>query len=157
VGNDYAVLFKPRRHWAQFRVLWFTADQLLGLRWDHFKMSVYDMLNKPQRPVKGPGGSHTIVDAKLRKLMPSVVEYLESCAYEDGTLRKSSTISLFAEGKLIKVSLNDRDNSRTLWAEGESLEDAWRLLERLLSLPEPPWRWWTPDQLSGARKQPRKA
>jgi len=60
---------------------------------------------------------------------PAVVEYLTASTYPDGSARERSTISIFVEDGVVKACLSDRDQARTLWRSGASVEDAVMALE----------------------------
>jgi hypothetical protein len=82
---------------------------------------------------------------------PVLVEYLSAGAYEDGTVRQTSTITIFVEGRGVKLALNDREVRRGLYVQGDTLEDALRALERHVSSERPDWRRW-PDDAQRKRK-----
>jgi hypothetical protein len=74
--------------------------------------------------------------------LPILWEYLQAEAYEDGTKRQPSALSVFVEGRVCKVALNDKDVQRSLYASGDTVEEALKALERFLALPKPDWRRW---------------
>lgn len=67
-------------------------------------------------------------------------EYLSATEYDDGTERKTSTVTLFVEDGAVKVCLNDRDGSRVMWVSGPSVVDVLKALEALLRAGEGDWR-----------------
>lgn len=72
--------------------------------------------------------------------LPGLLEFLTITNYPDGSVRQRSTIGVFVEDGLVKVCLNDRDTSRTLWRSGQSLEDCLLSLEVALQEPGTDWR-----------------
>lgn len=71
---------------------------------------------------------------------PAVVEYLTATAYPDGSQRERSTISLFLEDGVVKACLSDRDQARTLWRSGASVEDALMAVESAVADGTADWR-----------------
>lgn len=82
---------------------------------------------------------------------PILVEYLSAGAYEDGTVRQTSTITVFVEGRGVKLALNDRDMRRGLYVTGDTLEDALKALEKHVGLDRPDWRRWPAEEKSRKR------
>jgi hypothetical protein len=64
---------------------------------------------------------------------PELYLWLTQEAYEDGSDRKTSSLSLFFDGGLLKVMLNDRDTGRVAFTTAEGLLDACDSLERQLA------------------------
>lgn len=71
---------------------------------------------------------------------PDVWDYLTALVYPDGGRRQSSTLLLCCEDGCVKACLNDRDQSRSLWVSGESLETALEALQRALESGTASWR-----------------
>lgn len=73
-------------------------------------------------------------------ITPGVVEYLTAVSYPDGSSRERSTISVFLEDGVVKACLSDRDQARTLWRSGPSVEDALMALEAAVVDGTADWR-----------------
>lgn len=71
---------------------------------------------------------------------PAVMEYLTAASYPDGSPRERSTISVFVEDGVVKACLSDRDQARTLWRSGPSVEDALMALETAIADGSADWR-----------------
>ena len=72
---------------------------------------------------------------------PALGEYLFVERYPDGASRQRATLTLMA-GDAVgwKMVLNDRQESRSLWATGETLAEAMMALEVALQAEHAPWR-----------------
>lgn len=79
-------------------------------------------------------------DVSMRKESPALFEYLTSTVFEDGSARQTSTLLVFVDGSDFKACLNDRENDRSLWATGDTLEGCLGTLEALLCDAKAPWR-----------------
>lgn len=97
-----------------------------------------------RRVDKAPGGVGAVGpdahDVLMEGTFPSIWEYLSTDAWPDGSARQSSTLTIFVEGGRVKVCLSDRENDRSAWASGESLEEAAMSLERALGQDTVEWR-----------------
>lgn len=84
---------------------------------------------------------------------PALCEYLYSAVYPDGTPRARSTVTVMAGDAVgLKIVLNDREESRSLWATGQDLDECWIALEGLLQSEHCPWRQDTKSRAGGPRK-----
>ena len=52
-------------------------------------------------------------DEEFVATFPNLSEHLLTAQYDDGTVRATSTLSVFSDGMAIKMVLNDRDNNRS--------------------------------------------
>lgn len=82
---------------------------------------------------------------------PAVLEYLTAASYPDGSPRERSTLSFFVEDGVVKACLSDRDQVRTLWRSGASVEDAVMALESSLVEGTADWR-----RSAGTKPRPKK-
>lgn len=99
-------------------------------------------MKKLQREVSvsSPGGLPS--DPWLLTNVPSLVEYLADTTFDGGELRTTSTLTIFFEGGLIKIALNDRDAGASLYRSGASIQDALLALQKALGTPDADWRPW---------------
>lgn len=81
-------------------------------------------------------------DEWLLKNCPAVLEHLCDGRFDDGTPRETSTISIFVDAGVLKVSLNDREQRRTLYVTASNLQDGFLGLEKSLGATVPDWRPW---------------
>jgi hypothetical protein len=92
-----------------------------------------------------------VPDEGFRSAYPLLTEMLESVRYSDGSIRKTSTLTFFAECCVWKACLNDREQEQTLYRSGPSIADAMEALERALGAGgEDDWRSW---KKSSARRK----
>lgn len=82
--------------------------------------------------------------------LPALHEYLSSACDESGSVRRTSTLTLFAEQGSWKVFLNERQLNASLCASGDTVGAALAALEVLLEAENTPWRW---NEVRPARPQ----
>ena len=70
---------------------------------------------------------------------PTVWEFL-SVELVDGKARQRSTLSVWVSDGQLTLCLNERDSGMSLYAGGDTLEEAVRTLERRLTSDSPEWR-----------------
>lgn len=99
-------------------------------------------MKKPDTAASFPAGSMGFPDDEFAALYPTVVDYLVSSKYDDGSPRNRSSVSLFVEDNCVKLSLNDKDTRRTLYVASQSVDEAFKVLEAALCVDNPPWRAW---------------
>jgi hypothetical protein len=99
------------------------------------------------RYVKGPKDPlqehevHLVADGGgLEKLFPALYEYLAEARHDDGRVRQTATLLIFAESGRWKLCLNDRENARSCWGGGERLQDALKAFEERLQDDDVEWR-----------------
>jgi hypothetical protein len=81
------------------------------------------------------------VPSDVRTNWPALGEYLFSEKYPDGSPRARSTLTVMAgDASGWKMVLNDRQESRSLWSTGETLEECMMALEVALQADYTPWR-----------------
>lgn len=97
--------------------------------------------SRPQWEASAAAGAWSPSSGILSKC-PGITEYLSKSLYEDGKPRQTSTLTVFIEGGMVKVALNDRDVERSSYMSGEGLEDALRSLEKHLVEEKVDWRAW---------------
>lgn len=100
------------------------------------------LMKKPVRDAQSSGKQLPISDQRFRESYPTIVEYLTTLKYDDGSSRVPSALSLFIDDGVLKAALNDKDCKRSLYASGDTLEDVLDALEAALSSAEPAWRTW---------------
>lgn len=86
------------------------------------------------------GQSDMNPEPRAVKEVPNVWEYLTSCRYADGSPRETSSISIFCQDGQIRIMLRDRDSQQCLWATGDGLFVALKLLNDKLGDPRAEWR-----------------
>jgi len=98
-------------------------------------MSFLNKIAEPAAASSTPG-----VASGMLATLPAVFEYLASGLYPDGSSRERSTMTVFCEEGVVKVCLSDRDQGRTLWRSGRTLEDVLLALEVALQDSSADWR-----------------
>jgi len=101
-------------------------------------------------PMKRPDGSKSngvpvpgLADQAAAKMLPLLVEHMTCDAYEDGTKRQRSTVTLFVEDGNVKACLNDRECERSLFRSAGEFLSALEAIEKALKEgDESEWRPW---------------
>ncbi len=89
----------------------------------------------------GAGPTRRPPDADFETLRPALFEYLTATTWEDGTERKTSTVTFFSDDGCWKCSLNERESGHCLFGTGSTLDQCLDTLESLLeSEAGAPWR-----------------
>lgn len=124
------------------------VDHRSSLEWIH----AMNKLIKQSRAVKsvGPGGKD-YSDVAWESRWPCLHAYLTSTEGEEKkTPRLTSTLAFCVDDGRPKCVLNDREEEASLFATGNTLDDARDALEAKLSAGTPDWRSW---QVKGRKKK----
>jgi hypothetical protein len=78
--------------------------------------------------------------------LPTVWAMLTDDLWDDGTPRVRATMLVIADGAVVKLWLNDKENGRSCWVSGESLEHALNALEDALYGGSAAWRLSSPPK-----------
>jgi len=95
--------------------------------------------NKPGAIVSPQPGNRT-AEYPMAASHPALWEYLTLDAWEDGSPRQTSTLSVFWGTNGLQSALNDRDGGRVAFASGDSLEALLAALEHGLQSDSLDWR-----------------
>lgn len=79
-------------------------------------------------------------DKETAEAWPALFEWMTTEAWEDGTVRETSTLLVFVEDGLWKCCFSDRDGSRRLWVSGGTLATMLGALDASLRTGEGDWR-----------------
>jgi len=101
---------------------------------------VMSWVSKLRRPSGEAGRPADAVDQQWVHDLPALHEFLTLGTHADGSPRRTSTLTLFADGGSWKCFLNERDGGASLCATGGSIADALSALEVMLEGENPPWR-----------------
>jgi hypothetical protein len=71
---------------------------------------------------------------------PAIQEYLTEANHDDGSPRETSMLCIFVEDGFVKLSLQDREEGRSMWVSAPSLPEALNALERNLQDGVGEWR-----------------
>lgn len=99
-------------------------------------------MRKPVKDATSVSTKLVLNDPGFVEAYPAIAEHLCCMAYEDGTKRQTSTVTLFVESGMLKMSLNDREEGRSLYVSSETFLGVVELLEVALMADSPPWRAW---------------
>jgi hypothetical protein len=138
--GSYAVagMFIPRGLWVD---LGYAQKEDIVMGW----------VSKQRRPADGASAPAVSSDPEWVLQLPALHEFCTLERHDDGTARRVSTVTIFADGGSWKVFCNERDLGCSLCASGPTIAEALGALEVMLESENPPWR------LSGATNgSPRK-
>jgi len=90
-------------------------------------------------------------DTKLSKDCPALFEFLTCSKNDDGSERKTSTMTVFYDQGSFKVFLNDRDSQMSLCVTSPTLSGLWDALDDAITSDDPGWR---PIRQPSAPKRP---
>jgi hypothetical protein len=99
-------------------------------------------MKKPVKHVDVSAGRTPMPDEEFAHAYPYLTEHLCNEKYDDGSKRQRSSVTLFCEDGSVKLSLNDRTESRSLYVSSDTLQGALALLESACCADAPPWRAW---------------
>jgi len=86
------------------------------------------------------GTSEVVTDPEWSVLYPLLFAHLTQTVWEDGSTRVVSTLTIFADGGMVKALLKDREGGCCLWAASKTFTDVPGILEALLADPAAEWR-----------------
>lgn len=99
--------------------------------------------------MKKPAESNGVLDSPtcrcpyLAEAGEYLIEHLRDSAWEDGTHRERSTLTVFVEDGKVKVCLNDRNSNSSLFRAADTLLEALQSLnEALAPTGHADWRAW---------------
>lgn len=109
------------------------------------------------RDIRSGGGNglpgRAAVDSEWLQSYPAVHDHLVERTGPDGHPRRTSTVTIFADGPGFKVFLNERDAGASLCAAGSSIAAALSALEVMLEEEDTPWRFDSLDQQNSPKKK----
>jgi hypothetical protein len=110
-------------------------------------------LREVRRPTSDQSGPDAAADPVWVHEFPALHEYLVVSTHPDGSLRRTSTLTLFAEHGAWKCFFNERHSGASLCATGSSIADCLSALEVMLEQESVPWRFYDkPEQGNGRRR-----
>lgn len=86
------------------------------------------------------GGDRVARVGTFEKQYPSIVEFLASERWDDGSTRTRGTILLMVEGGASKCCLNDREQGRYCFISGAVMEDVLIAAELAIETDVADWR-----------------
>lgn len=112
------------------------------------RLRLEDDMKKPDATVNN--AVQNFSDERFQKKYPLVAEFLCCTQWDNGDPRQTSSLTIFFEGGFLKMSLNDRACSRSLYVTAASIDTCLVALEEHLTRDIPGWRDW--PQKAGKRK-----
>jgi len=106
------------------------------------------MLRKPQPGEMYGPPALPFCDPDFQSKYPNVTEYLFTRNWTDGSVRQTSTLSVFTDGEAMKVVLNDRENNRSAFFCEPTFSGALEAMEAALAADRVDWK----SRSSGAAK-----
>lgn len=79
-------------------------------------------------------------DPAFRSEFPSLHEYLTQAKWDDGSLRTTSTLLIFIDQGVLRLCLNDRENSRSCFFTAAEFGEGMAKLESALATGKVEWR-----------------
>lgn len=107
---------------------------------DNFQQRGREMLRKEDQRRQEIMGSAALIGGDYSILYPTVWSYLTQDRWDDGTPRKTSSVTMFMDQGQLKCVLKDKESGTSLWAAGISLESMFGVLEALLNDSTAVWR-----------------
>lgn len=101
---------------------------------------VDDMLRRPLPGERSGPKEAVFNDADFFATYPQTAAQLRQMTYDDGSQRVTSTLLVFCDQQVLRVCLNDRDNNRSVFFTGETLEAALLAMENALASNTVEWR-----------------
>lgn len=139
--DGWVTLWRVGYTGVPFGVVQFPSDGLKG--WPLFLLverEAEKMLTKDAaRRVVGAAGG-VVADDEFSTLYPTLYAHLTQTAWPDGTVRETSSLSLFTDGPAAKCVLKDRSLGVCLWATCPTFTGLLGVLEALLCDPGAEWR-----------------
>jgi hypothetical protein len=120
---------------------WFTLTPVWrpGL-YDSFVNEVLAVL-KRSATTNVEGSSMGVPDGgEFSLLYPTLWEHLTQAVWEDGTPRKTSSMTFFSDGPVMKVVLKDKEAGLCLWMACPSMDGLFMLTEAALNDTTTVWR-----------------
>lgn len=81
-----------------------------------------------------------VSDARWEKQYPTLWAYLTTVRWDDGTVRQTSSLLIFAGDSTLKAMIRDRDAGLCLWVAADGMEGLFKALESHLNDPQAVWR-----------------
>lgn len=101
---------------------------------------IEEVIRKPKPGEKCGPVEAVFNDADFKATYPSITDHLTSARYDDGSNRATSTLLIFCDQGVLRVCVNDRDNNRSVFFTGETMESALMAAENALATNTADWR-----------------
>jgi len=107
-----------------------------------------------QRPLPGQYNGpreDPFSDVNWASLYPTLYSYLTERVYGDGKSRVTSTLLIFLEDGVLRICINDRDNNRSAFITGQTIDEALASIEAKLCGDTMEWRMKNQNASANAR------
>jgi len=131
-----------------------TTVDLVGVHQRQWMTVIGDHLMSLKKDAsrKVEGTAAALIDEKASKKWPVLLDHLTQVAWEDGTPRQTSTLSVFVGDGAFKALLKDRETALCLWVACPVLDKLFDVIEAALVDPGTVWR---RDRQTGDQKASR--
>jgi hypothetical protein len=86
------------------------------------------VIRRQERAGQSAAPVEALVDTAFLNAFPDLHDHMTQVRWEDGSLRNTSSVTLFIEGAQWKACLNDRDAGLVAFVAGRSFNDVLRAL-----------------------------
>jgi hypothetical protein len=110
------------------------------------------VMRKPEKPVLAAGKVEgAFPDEGWLKRYPTLCQYMTDAAWDDGTARECSQLSISCREGDVCLALNDKDLQQSLYTAAESVTEALKLMEGALADGRGQWRPWKTGKKANRR------
>lgn len=111
-----------------------------GVTVDSVRKEMYEVLKRqPRKGAEGESGL-PMDPGEFGTLYPCLWDHLTQERWDDGTARKTSSVTVFTDGGVVKCVLKDRDMGVCLWVASSGMDGLFVTLETALNDPTAVWR-----------------
>jgi len=123
--------------------LLYTTPALYGLRDEVLRYQTViegELMAMPRSKgaIEGVGLSWS--DEYFQVEYPDLFAFMSELVWDDGKARKVGTLTVVAEGKVVKASVHDRDGRRSAWCSAETFAELLKRIDKGLATDSLDWR-----------------
>jgi hypothetical protein len=106
--------------------------------WEAYMWGDAMAMDRAKSASESPGGA--FVDEEMMAEWPHLYEFMREVAWSDGKPRKTGTLTISVEGRMIKCSTHDRDGRRYFWLSSDTWSGLLRSIDAALRDDTAEWR-----------------
>lgn len=121
----------------------YTRPAVEGLRGDvlfHEALVEFDLMAMSRSKAAVDGAGPQWVDEEFMVEYPALAEFMRETVWEDGKVRRTGTLLIVAEGRVIKCSIHDRDGRRSAWITADTVKTLFARCDAALASDGLEWR-----------------